>query len=137
MPNVQRRSILEAMRNARQSEALQFLKHVCRNFERAEARGMIVDLGGSDDFIGSRFVAEFLQAAVNSLGRADRYISAAVFDGGPLFGSPMVIHIVDRRWKGAGMTADKTQDLQLCRSEKPARFCVGVAGINAGSDDYI
>jgi hypothetical protein len=33
---------------------------------------------------------------------------AAVFDGGPLIGSPTVIHIADGRWKRAGMTADKT-----------------------------
>ncbi len=61
----------EVARRARIAAAEARRARIPREFERAEACGVVVDVRGGDDFVGLRDFDEFEEAALDGFGGAD------------------------------------------------------------------
>jgi hypothetical protein len=99
-------------------------KNFRRDFERAEARGVIENLRGGDDFIGFRFVEQLFQPAPHRFGRTNGRIQRSMLDRRSLRGAPTALHAFYRRRQFSRMAANQIQEHHLGGGQEPA--CLGV-----------
>ena len=91
---------------------------------------MIVNVRGSDDFVGLRDFHEFENAALDGFRRAHSGAQERHAGGGFFLGRPVDIDVVDGRRDLAGSAAAKIGESLLHRTEKKA--CLGVCFCDDG-----
>src|SRR4051812_5574722 len=76
------------------------------DLERAQPRGVIVNLAGEDYFVGLRLGEELLETPGDCPGRSNGGVAGALTDGGTFRGRAKFIERIDRGRKFSGAASD-------------------------------
>ena len=99
--------------------------------------GVVVEVGGADEFVGLCRVVQRLELTPGGRGGADQRDSRHPIDLRLLRGCPLAVHRVDRRGEQARGAADEVPERLLNRRELPAGVLVGFRQDRVQPDHHV